>query len=726
MSSSPLSNLLKLQTGTRIKDYFLIIMRRRWIIAIAFFSVFLSTAYYASNIQDIYEAYSTLVVEEQNALIDQAMNYGGRYTLSFYQGILASRTFLEMVFDSIGMETFTASYPKTDREGALNCIRNTIELRKTEYSSFLRFNVRAKSRELAYKIAAIGTEKFREQCQRVATEESRRTVDEIDNQLQLIRGKLEQAEQDYQTYMDKTGDIAGGSTPELRTLQKTYSENMAQLGVKQADLAAEKKLLSSLETQITPSEKERSPEYLRLRTKLQELEKEKVRLEGLGIRLTSISTLDREIQDVENQLLQYRKPQSGPGTLNTRIIQQWQQLRVSVINKESDLELFKRRLESYKSAIDSYKKGNPDILIKSLELQRIERTKQIYENIYNFLLNKAEEERIRKASSLAGIKIVDLARMPSKPIPKNESRYYLLGVIFGLLLGLGLAFLLEMNDTSIKSNEDVERYLQESVLGTIPHITYSKKEEIEIRRKSSSRKRGVSIVQYPRQLLSFAGDDSIITEAYRSLRTNLTFASPDRPLQTVILTSAGPSEGKSLTIANLAMAYAQMGKKTLLVDTDLRRPILHHLFNLKREPGFTDLFGEEFDYAKSIRPTLRENLSIITAGFFTPNPAELIGSHKMEQHLAHFKQHYDIVFFDTPPVVAVTDATLLSTRVDGILLVVKSHHTDREIALRALHILENVGGKIMGIVLNDIDLTHRYSSYGYYKYYYHYYKSKSD
>ena len=113
-------------------------------------------------------------------------------------------------------------------------------------------------------------------------------------------------------------------------------------------------------------------------------------------------------------------------------------------------------------------------------------------------------------------------------------------------------------------------------------------------------------------------------------------------------------------------------------------------------------------------------------GIFSPNPAELIGSHKMAQHIEYFKKNYDMVFFDTPPIVAVTDATLLGKKVDGVLLVIKSHHSDREFVLRALITLRNVGVKVWGAIFNDIDLTHRYSSYGYYKYYYHYYKSKKD
>jgi tyrosine-protein kinase Etk/Wzc len=728
VENSIVSGIQKLRTGTQAKDYIAILIRRRWIIILSLLSVVASTVFFVMRIPDIYESFSIVVIEQQNVVINQAMNMGGSgRSIDFYQGILKSRTFLEMVLDSIGIDTFKVQFPRMDRDGAVTYIEKSLSLRNTEYASFMQLNVRAKTAELAYTIVSAGTEIFRRRCSEVETEESRRAAVEIDNQLKIVRTKLEEAEHDYQTYKEKRGNISEGTTPALKTLQDAYATNLAQLGLKEADLNAEHKQLAQLEATITPSESGRSPEFLKLRTRLRELEQEKLRLENLGIQLAGASTVDREIEEVERQLLQYKQEKgTAAAMVDARTVKQWQDLRKSVLNKEEDLDLFKRRLESYKKAIESYKQSNPDILAQSLELLRLQRSREIYENVYNVLLQKSEEERMRSASNVAGIKVVDEARLPKQPIPKNETRYYLFGILLGLVLGLGLAFMLEFNDTTIKSNEDVERYLGLPILGTIPHIVHNKKDGIEIRRRSSKSKKQMSVLQYPRQLLSFSGDDSVITESYRSLRTNLSFVSPDRPLHTAILTSAGPGEGKSLTTANLSMAYAQMGKRVLLVDTDLRRPVLHHLFEVKREPGFTDLFIENPDYNSVIRESVRPNLSLITAGIFTPNPAELLASQKMAQHIEYFKKHYDIVFFDTPPVFAVTDATLLGTKVDGVLIVIKAHHTDKEIAIRAVSAMTKVGVKVWGVVLNDINLTHRYASYGYYKYYYHYYKSKTD
>jgi uncharacterized protein involved in exopolysaccharide biosynthesis len=406
MEKTLVSNLQSLKTDTRIRDYLAMILRRKTVFVVSLASVVLSSVFYVSQIRDVYESFSTVVIEEKNYAISQAMNYNNNIgrSLDFYQGILGSRTFLEMVVDSIGINVFKSTDPKLTREQVIKDLPSSLTLKNTEYASFMHLNARAGTKELAFLIASIGTDLFRKRCQEVEGEESRRAMIEIDNQLKIVRDKLEKAEHDYQTYKERTGNISEGTTPELKTLSEAHGTNLAQLGLKEADLAAEKKQLSLLEATITPGEQERSPEFLKLRSRLRELEQEKMRLENLGIKMAGSSTIDREIQEIEGQLLQYKKSKE-PAAVDPRVIRQWQDLRKSVLNKESDLDLFKSRLESYKKAIENYKTKNPDILTHSLELLRLQRSSQVYQNVYNVLLEKAEEERMHSASSSAGIKI---------------------------------------------------------------------------------------------------------------------------------------------------------------------------------------------------------------------------------------------------------------------------------------------------------------------------------
>jgi len=191
-------------------------------------------------------------------------------------------------------------------------------------------------------------------------------------------------------------------------------------------------------------------------------------------------------------------------------------------------------------------------------------------------------------------------------------------------------------------------------------------------------------------------------EAYRTLRTNLTFAALDKPIETLVITSAAPGAGKSIVLANLAVTMAQGEHRTIMVDADLRRPELHNIFGVANERGLTTMFVEE---AALNSPPLMEtgvgNLWLLPSGPLPPNPADLLGSRRMEQAIAALKARADLILFDAPPVIAVTDATVLGTKVDGVLLVVSAGRTRREHALRARELLERVHVRIVGAVLND-------------------------
>ena len=335
MEKTIIPNLQRLKTDTRIRDYLAMILRRKMVFMVSLASVVLSSVFYVSQIRDVYESFSTIVIEEKNYAINQAMNLNSGRSLDFYQGILGSRTFSEMLVDSIGLNIFKVIDPRLTREKVIMNLPSNLTLKNTEYVSFMHLNARAGTKELAYLLASIGTDLFRKRCQEVEGEESRRAMIEIDNQLKIVRDKLEQAEHDYQTYKERTGNISEGTTPELKTLSEAYATNFAQLGLKEADLAAEKKQLALLEATITPVEQERSPEFLKLRSRLRELEQEKMRLENLGIKMAGNSTVDREIQEIEGQLLQYKQSKE-PTAVDPHVIRQWQDLRKSVLNKESE------------------------------------------------------------------------------------------------------------------------------------------------------------------------------------------------------------------------------------------------------------------------------------------------------------------------------------------------------------------------------------------------------
>jgi capsular exopolysaccharide synthesis family protein len=213
-------------------------------------------------------------------------------------------------------------------------------------------------------------------------------------------------------------------------------------------------------------------------------------------------------------------------------------------------------------------------------------------------------------------------------------------------------------------------------------------------------------------LITVADPRSPVSEAYRTLRTNLDFSSLDKPIKTMLITSAGPEEGKSTVLANLAVTTAQAGGKVILVDCDLRRPTLHNIFNLKNDVGLTTMVVNDAAMeSPPLQDTGVENLQLVSSGPLPPNPSELLGSRRMEEIIAAFLERADVVLFDAPPVVAVTDAAVLATKVDGVLLVINAGGTKRDYARAAKARLEKVNANLLGAVLNNVrfDVSlHRY------------------
>jgi len=215
-----------------------------------------------------------------------------------------------------------------------------------------------------------------------------------------------------------------------------------------------------------------------------------------------------------------------------------------------------------------------------------------------------------------------------------------------------------------------------------------------------------------RSLITKTNPKSPISEQYRTIRTNILFSVVDRPLRSLMVTSSAPAEGKSTTAANLAVVFAQQGKKVLLVDADLRKPTVHYTFRKDNHVGLTNVLTKQAPFQTAVKETDVDNLFVLTSGPIPPNPAELLGSSAMEELLAEAYKQFDLVLFDTPPVLAVTDAQILANQCDGTILVVRSGKTEIEAAQKAKELLINAKGKLLGVVLNQ--KKQKESSYYYY------------
>jgi capsular exopolysaccharide synthesis family protein len=317
------------------------------------------------------------------------------------------------------------------------------------------------------------------------------------------------------------------------------------------------------------------------------------------------------------------------------------------------------------------------------------------------LLSSAEQFRLAMVRYTDFITIYAPAEMPVAPVGSSTMRNTALGGATGLMIGVSIAFLLEYLDDTIKSPEDVKRVLPVGVLGALPRLA------------NSNGRTPLIVAEHPLQPTS---------EAFRGVRTNIEFAGVDLPMRVLLVTSPLPTDGKTFTAANLAAVFAQGGKRVVLVDADLRHPRQHLRFELPKEPGLTSVLLRPEERAAVLRETGVEGLRIVVSGPQAPNPAELLASERMRQFVSWLKEEADIVVIDTPPVLVVTDAVMLSKLVDGTILVLDSGSTRRPAAMRAMEQLTGVGAKVLGVVLNRV----KPGRDGYYYYYHYYYNDGGD
>lgn len=344
--------------------------------------------------------------------------------------------------------------------------------------------------------------------------------------------------------------------------------------------------------------------------------------------------------------------------------------------------------------------------------QRVETARSVADQ----LREEYQKARIAEAVEVGQVEIVDRAAIPSKPVGSGRGLKLVLGLVVGLMLGSGAAFLREHLDTAIQHREDVERALGVPSLAVIPRIASTPhRSRLALAR---GRRQSGDDTDRPASLVAATDLRSSGAEAYRSLRTNLIFSQAVQMLRTVVVTSASPGEGKTTTAANLAVAFAQQGMRVLLVDCDLRKAKLHRVFSLPREPGLTEVVLGHVPPEEAIRGTTVDRLSVLPSGTLPPNPSELLGGQRMRDLLRVFSQSFDLVVLDTAPLLATTDAAVLGTQADGVLLVVRAGGTDRGAAQQALQQLRHTSARVVGAVLNDPDArVPQYGGYYYHDYY---------
>jgi capsular exopolysaccharide synthesis family protein len=363
------------------------------------------------------------------------------------------------------------------------------------------------------------------------------------------------------------------------------------------------------------------------------------------------------------------------------------------------------------TAFDKQKQEANQLNESSIEYSVLKRDADSNRQLYQDLLQRLKEAGVSAGLRSSNIRVVDVARPPTFPIKPNVPRNIEFGFMFGLACGIGLAFVLESLDTSVRNMEQLSAISALPALGTIP-LQLSSGSSLRKRLKAISAEAEKSALP---ALVTFTRPKSEAAEAYRALRTSILLSSFGAPPKVILVTSALPQEGKTTISANSALVLAQRGSRVLLIDADLRRPGIDRLFGFRSRGGLSTLISGVDKIEDVIVPSTQvPNLWILPAGPIPPQPVELLGSTVMRDHMTRWREEFDHIIIDTPPCLSVTDAVVLSPAADRIILVARAGKTSKPALRRACELLLHVNGRVMGIVLNALDL--RSSDDHYYAY----------
>jgi len=527
----------------------------------------------------------------------------------------------------------------------------------------------------------------------------------LHHQLDKLKVELESSEMSLHEYKE-TKNILSLSLDDqsnmLREEMKQLNDALTQVRTKREEVSARRAQLAKVRTD-DPSNLPASE--LLLSTQLQELrrryedavrERDGLLKGGKGKNHPDVKALQGEVDAAKSALLAEVK-----------------NIQNAV---DSDLSILKRQEGGLAGLYESAQKKAFELNLLEIEYNRLRRSKENNERLYSLVLERAKESDLARMLRVNNIHLVDPPLRPGGPVRPQIPFNIATGLFVGLLLGIAAATARGLLDRTIKTPDDLERDIGVTCLGILPEIGNDKKQLGPSYAQKKRRRNGpIAKTEGGPELMVHHYPLSGVAEAARTIRTNLLFMSPDHPFDTLLVTSANPSEGKTTVACCIAVAMAQAGQRVALVDCDLRRPRVHRVFGKGSVTGVTTALINE-DLSDAIIETEVPNLSVIAAGPIPPNPAELFHSDRFRALLERIKGRFDRVIIDSPPVVPVTDAVVLSTLTDGVILVVRAFKTHKDVARHAVRALADVSAPIAGTVLNSVDLNR--SEYKYSHYYY--------
>lgn len=546
--------------------------------------------------------------------------------------------------------------------------------------------------------------------------EAASTVEFLRAQIDTISQQLTDAEEEVRRFREANGVVS------LEAESRIQVQEAARLQAQRDELESERVALGNLLAEVTAHAADHVSEDGRPSSRYRRL----LAFPSL-LRNQTASELFRSLTAAESELsaILQRRTMHDPDAqvVANRIIALEQQIHSIAATFYGGLS---DQIESLDEILARLTAELGEVPAKEVHFARLQRNATVLSEIYTLLQTRLKEAEIAQAVEDATVRVVDPAITSYEPIKPRRRLGVALGLILGLVAGLTIAFVRDYLDTVVHTREDLQAATGLTVLGMIPRIDPTKSGGRASDSKSKSKD------QFEQRLVTGIDPRNPVSEAYRSLRTHITFMRPDRPPKTLVITSPLPGEGKSTTASNLAITLAQQGHKVLLIDADLRRGVAHSVFGTERDPGLSNVLiaNEELDQAiREIPLESGEPLRFMSTGTPAPNPAELLGSERMRRLLEGLEQHYDMIILDAPPLNLVTDAALLGTNADGVVVVARAGRTESAGLAYAVEQLRSVRAPVLGTVLNDVDFEGRakyYGNNGTYGAYRAYYGAKSE
>ena len=703
-----------------LRAYWKILSRRRWTILTAAFVVTTLVAIFSYKEKPVYRAAAAVEVDSETPNVQSVDN--------LYQTSPTDPTFLQTQVDVLNSDNLawqTIQQLKLDRDRAFNpsasgdqaAVEETATARQGRLiaafkralhvdlatgSRMIRVSFESASPRLAAQAANALVSNYREYNFLTKYDATRQVSGWMQEQLGDLKARVEKSQQALVTYESANSivDISGKENIEQQRLadlsqdltlaqndlaQKDALNQMVQANPEKVGLLAEDRLLQNME------EKEAD-----LRTAYVDA------LGQYGLKFPKVVRLHDQISEMHSLISQER----------TRTVE-----RIA-----HDDQVALRRVKLLANSVVRAKAEVGDLNQRMIQHDLLKHEFETNQQLYDSLLTKVKDAAVSAGLRANNVHLVDQALVPAVPVRPRKARYIALGVMVGLILGIALAFFREVMDTSIKTAEDIERSIAEPVLGVIPSVHSLETGNSWLARRRDRAAAGNGRVEWA--VLNHP--TSVLAESYHTLRTAVLLSSSPRPPQAVLVTSTQPFEGKTSTAFNLAVGLTQIGRRVLFIDADMRQPGLRRLVDTSGRAGLSSVLtgAGKLEQALFQLPDL-SNLWLLSSGPQPPNPAGLLASKAMQEILDTLRGSFDHLVVDTPPVLMVTDATVLSSFIDGVIVVTESHVTGKAALARAHRILEGAGANILGCVLNKLDLKHDGYYGSYYRYYGRYYNQGS-